>query len=129
GRTVLRCGQGVGGMKIMQLIHRVLPTAPGRMDTTLLMLWLMLMSLGLVIIASSSVAFAAEQYGDPWFFTKRHSVYLLLGVGLAAVVSLVPVHMWQRYGGWLLLIVILLLVVVLIPGVGKEVNGSRRWLD
>lgn len=103
--------------------------AIGRIDGTLLLLWLALMSVGLVMIASSSIAFASEQYGDPWFFTKRHLVYIVLGLGLALGVALVPVRLWQQYSGWMLVAVIGFLVLVLVPGIGKEVNGARRWID
>lgn len=103
--------------------------AIGRIDSTLLLLWLVLMSVGLVMIASSSIAFATEQYGDPWFFTKRHLVYIVLGLGLALGVALVPVRLWQQYSGWMLVVVIGFLTLVLVPGIGKEVNGARRWID
>lgn len=103
--------------------------AIGQVDGTLLLLWLALMSLGLVMIASSSIAFATEQYGDAWFFTKRHLVYMVLGLSLALGVALVPVRLWQQYSGWLLVVVIGSLVLVLVPGIGKEVNGARRWID
>lgn len=104
-------------------------SVPTRLDPVLLLLWLALMSIGLVMIASASIAITAEQYGDPWFLTKRHGVYMLMGLALAGVVLMVPVALWQRYSGWLLLMSIFLLLLVLIPGVGKEVNGARRWLD
>ncbi len=103
--------------------------AIGQIDGTLLLLWLTLMSLGLVMIASSSIAFATEQYGDPWFFTKRHLIYMVLGLSLALGVALVPVRLWQQYSGWLLVAVIGFLMLVLVPGIGKEVNGARRWID
>ncbi|WP_373568215.1 putative lipid II flippase FtsW [Marinimicrobium sp. ABcell2] len=109
--------------------EQTLLSLPSRIDPTLLLLWLALLSIGLVMISSSSVAFAAEQYGDPWFLAKRHAVYLLMGLVLALAVIVVPVEQWQRYSGWLLLVTILLLVLVLIPGVGREVNGARRWID
>jgi cell division protein FtsW len=98
-------------------------------DRQLLGLWLALMSVGLIMIASASVAFAAANYGDAWFFVRRHSVFMLLGLVLALVVVSIPVHLWQRYSGWLLLFSLLLLIIVLVPGIGKKVNGSQRWLD
>ncbi len=101
----------------------------GGVDGQLILLWLGLLSIGLVMIASASVAFAAETYGDPWFFTKRHMVYLVMGLALAAVVVAVPVRYAQQYAGWLMVATLLLLCMVLIPGVGREVNGARRWLD
>jgi len=98
-------------------------------DGTLILLWLTLMSFGLVMIASASIAFAAEQYADPWFFVKRHGFYVALSLVLAAGVVAVPVRYWQANAGWLMLGVLGLMVLVLFPGLGREVNGARRWLN
>lgn len=100
-----------------------------RVDWTLLSLWLVLMSIGLVMVASASVAFAAANYGDAWYFAKRHGVYMVMGATLAMVVVSIPMSVWQRYAGYFLLFTLLLLVIVLIPGIGKKVNGSQRWLS
>jgi len=81
------------------------------------------------MVSSASVSFAAATYHDAWFFGKRHFIYILMGMGLAAFVVCVPMSVWQRYSGHLLLVAIFLLVIVLIPGIGKKVNGSQRWLS
>lgn len=101
----------------------------GRADGTLILLWLALMSIGLVMIASASIAFAAEQYADPWFFAKRHGFYVALSLVLAAGAVAAPVRYWQANAGWLMLVVLGLMVLVLLPGLGREVNGARRWLN
>ncbi|ACE84440.1 putative lipid II flippase FtsW [Cellvibrio japonicus] len=100
-----------------------------RIDWTLLCLWLALMSIGLVMVASASVSFAAVTYDDAWFFAKRHVVYMVMGMVLALFVVCIPTSVWQAYAGPFLLITLFLLVVVLIPGIGKRVNGSQRWLS
>ena len=100
-----------------------------RIDWLLLCLWFALMSIGLIMVASASVSFAALTYNDAWYFAKRHALYIFLGMGLASVVALVPMSFWQRYSGHLLLLTFFLLVIVLIPGIGKRVNGSQRWLN
>lgn len=100
-----------------------------RIDWTLICLWFALMSIGLVMVSSASVSFAEAVYRDAWFFGTRHFVFMLMGLMLAAFVVCVPMSVWQRYSGHLLLIAIFLLVIVLIPGIGKKVNGSQRWLN
>lgn len=100
-----------------------------RTDWTLLCLWLALMSVGLVMVASASVAFAAHGYGNAWFFAQRHGVYLVMGMAAAMFVACVPTSVWQANAGTILLITLFLLVIVLIPGIGKRVNGSQRWLN
>jgi cell division protein FtsW len=103
--------------------------SPAQVDWTLLSLWLGLMSIGIIMIASASVSFAAHTYHDAWFFTKRHLIYALMGMIAAGVVVCLPVYFWQKYAGYFLLVTLFLLVVVLIPGLGKRVNGSQRWLS
>lgn len=102
---------------------------PERIDWNLLTLWLVLMSIGLIMVASASVAFAAANYHDAWYFVKRHAIYMVIGASLAFVVACIPMSIWQRYSGYFLVFTLVLLVVVLIPGVGKKVNGSQRWLS
>lgn len=100
-----------------------------RVDWTLFCLWFALMSIGLIMVSSASVSFAAAIYQDAWFFGKRHFVYMILGLMLAMLVVCVPMSVWQKYSGHLLLIAMFLLVIVLIPGIGKKVNGSQRWFS
>ena len=85
-----------------------------RIDWPLLCLWFALMSVGLIMVASASVSFAALTYNDAWFFAKRHAVYILLGIVLAMFVVCVPMSVWQRYSGHFLLLTFFLLVIVIL---------------
>src|SRR5690606_18358741 len=68
-----------------------------------------------------------ESYGR-YYFVIRHALFIVLGVvGLAFVLG-VPMRVWEKLAVPLFLFSLLLLIVVLIPGVGREVNGARRWL-
>ncbi|WP_444933958.1 putative lipid II flippase FtsW [Microbulbifer sp. JTAC008] len=97
-------------------------------DGLLLLSVLVLASIGVVMVASASIAFATDIYGDPWYFLRRHLAFLMVG-GLAGfVVSQIPLSIWSRLSWPLLLFACLLLIAVLVPGIGREVNGSRRWL-
>lgn len=98
-------------------------------DWALLLLPLALISIGVVMVASASVDFAAQVYGDPWYFSKRHGIFLLLSLAAGVLVFALPVELWNRYAIVLLLGSAALLVAVLIPGVGKSVNGAQRWLS
>jgi cell division protein FtsW len=103
-----------------------------RIDWPLLCLWFALLSIGLVMVSSASISFsAASNYtqNDGWYFAKRHGIYLLMGLFLAGFVVTVPISIWEKYSGHFLLLTLFLLVVVLIPGIGRQVNGSRRWLN
>lgn len=95
----------------------------------LLLLMLMLSSVGLVMVTSASMSYAEGIYGDAWYFSKNYLVYWSLGVLGAFMIAAVPVSIWESYGGLFLILALLLLSLVLIPGVGRRVNGSQRWLQ
>ena len=98
------------------------------LDFPLLAGCLGLLGLGLVMIASASSEVAAAQTGSPFYHMIRHLIYLVIGLGAAGVVLMVPMGIWQRYGWIMLLAAFALLVLVLVPGIGREVNGARRWI-
>jgi len=96
---------------------------------SLLTLVMMLISIGFVMVASSSMAFAEAEYGDAWYFVKRHMIWLGLALIGSVLVAAIPMTIWQQYGSLLLIVAVVLLILVLIPGVGRRVNGSQRWLQ
>ncbi|MNF40413.1 Lipid II flippase FtsW [compost metagenome] len=98
------------------------------MDFPLLAGCLALLGLGLVMIASASTEVAAVNVGSPLYYMLRHLIYLVIGLGAAVVVLLIPLETWQRLSGLALLAAFALLVLVLVPGIGREVNGSMRWI-
>ncbi len=100
----------------------------GRFDRHLQLLTLALIVIGFVAMTSASVEHAASRYDDAFFFAKRYFFHFSLAFALSVVMYLTPVDLWERTGWLWLLFGFLLLALVLIPGVGKEVNGSRRWL-
>lgn len=91
-------------------------------------LWAII-SVGIVLIATASVGHADSLYGDPLFFVKRHSMYLMLGVIGAGFVAALPTSLWRDYGVLFLILAVVLLAAVLVPGLGKKVNGSQRWFN
>ncbi|WP_426140231.1 putative lipid II flippase FtsW [Pseudomonas sp. DWP3-1-2] len=89
---------------------------------------LALLGLGLVMITSASSEVAAVQSGNTLYMMTRHLIYMIIGLGACGVTMMIPVATWQRLGWLMLLGAFGLLVMVLIPGVGREVNGSMRWI-
>ena len=83
---------------------------------------------GLVMVTSASVNVAERQGVDPLFYFQRQLFSVLLGGALAAAMLAVPISAWRRAAPWLLVASFALLLVVLVPGIGHEVNGSRRWI-
>jgi len=98
-------------------------------DRPFLLSLCLLISVGLVMVASSSVDFAAFKYNDPWLFVRKQSIFLCLGLLLGLVIICTPLILWEKTAGLLLLFGLILLILVLVPGIGKVVNGSRRWLS
>ena len=100
-------------------------------DRSLAWAALTLAAMGLVMVYSASIATAeANRYtgNNAAWFLARHSIFLGVALVAALMVFLVPARWWQRAAPLLFLAGVLLLAAVLIPGVGREVNGARRWL-
>jgi len=101
-------------------------------DRALLWSALLLAALGLVMVYSASIATAeASRYTgqNPAYFLWRHGLFLGASFLVGAMVFLVPARSWQKAAPWLFLVGLVLLTLVLLPGLGREVNGARRWLD
>lgn len=109
-------------------LSRLSPAAMPAVDRWLLGSVVALMVIGFVAMSSASIEFAAERYGNPFFHSIRYLFHLSLGLVAALVVYRIPMVFWQRTGWCWLLLGFVLLLVVLVPGIGREVNGSRRWL-
>ena len=101
---------------------------PFAWDTVTLGLVASLLLIGLVMVTSASMAIAARDLGNPFYFLERQFVFGLAGLLFAWVVTRVPVELWDKYSLVLLCVGLLLLLLVLIPGIGAMVNGARRWL-
>jgi len=107
------------------------PGAQPELDHTLLWSALALLLFGVVMVYSASIAtaegskFAGNQ---PAYYLVRHGLFAAFGLIGGAMAFQVPVRAWQRMAPWLFGAGVLLLLIVLIPHVGREVNGARRWL-
>jgi cell division protein FtsW len=97
-------------------------------------LWLagvsaILLALGLIMVASSSIPIAAKNgYIDLYYFWRQVAA-LLLGVGIGFIILQIPLTVFDRMSSVLLIMGIVFLAFILVPGIGREVNGSIRWLQ
>ncbi|EZQ19797.1 cell division protein FtsW [Halopseudomonas bauzanensis] len=98
------------------------------LDMPLLVGGLALLGLGLVMVTSASMEVAAGQLGNPLYYMNRQLVYMLIGVMALLATLAVPVGLWEQFRFPLLFLGFALLIAVLIPGIGREVNGSWRWI-
>ncbi|WP_338087079.1 putative lipid II flippase FtsW [Nitrincola schmidtii] len=98
-------------------------------DPYLLLTVLALMLIGFVMISSASMDVAARDFGSPYHFIMRQGLFMILALITLAVVSVIPIHLWEKFSVPLLVIGGFTLLLVLIPGIGREVNGARRWIS
>jgi cell division protein FtsW len=92
----------------------------------------LLLALGLVMVYSSSIAIAEGSRAtgqQPTYYLLRHGMFVAISAALAVIAFQIPLKVWQRSAPYVFLCGAGLLVLVLIPGVGREVNGSQRWLS
>ena len=94
----------------------------------LLVLAAALIAVGVVAISSASISLSEVKFGNEWHHAIRHLSYLAIGVTLGFVAYLLPLNVWRQTSPWLLMLAFALLVLVLVPGVGRVVNGSQRWI-
>ncbi|MDO9285020.1 MAG: putative lipid II flippase FtsW [Aquabacterium sp.] len=107
------------------------PTRISGFDQGLVWCVVALLALGLVMVYSASVALPdSPKYArySPTFFLGRHALSLGIAFVAALVVVQIPIKLWERAAPWLFVASLVLLVLVLVPGLGKGVNGARRWL-
>jgi cell division protein FtsW len=100
----------------------------GGTDLTLLFSVLALVAVGVVMVYSASSVEAYAAYGSAAYFLRRQLLWAALGLTAMTILSRVPYERWLRWSVPLFLVTLVLLVVVLVPHVGVEVNGARRWL-
>jgi cell division protein FtsW len=101
----------------------------GRYDRGIFGAAVALAALGVVMVASSSIAIAEGLEVGPFHFLVRHLMFLGAGVVLALALARIELRFVERYSQLLLLLCFLLLFLVFVPGIGKSVNGARRWLN
>lgn len=110
------------------------PQSPVRLlgfDQALVFVAMTLLLWGLVMVYSASVAMP----DNPRFarmesthYLIRHGFSLLVGLVVAVLAFQVPMSTWEKLAPWLFIVALALLVIVLVPFIGREVNGARRWI-
>lgn len=97
-------------------------------DITLLVTILILLTIGIVMVYSSSYIWSEYKYGDSLFYLKRQ--LLFAGAGVVAMFSImaVPYYTWKRFANVILVICFALLLLVLIPGIGLVRGGAQSWI-
>ncbi|MDR2012639.1 MAG: putative lipid II flippase FtsW [Rhodanobacter sp.] len=100
----------------------------GRYDLGLILAAVALASLGVVMVASSSIAIADGQHVGSFYYLERHLVFLALGITACVVMARIELAWLERHALFLLLCGIILLLLVFLPIIGVRINGARRWI-
>jgi cell division protein FtsW len=101
----------------------------GRYDPWLLAVSCALACVGLVMVGSASIGIAEGLDVGPFYFLTRHAVFLAVGLAAALWLMRTELKTLEQYNQVLLLVCLVLLLAVFLPGIGKSVNGARRWLN
>jgi cell division protein FtsW len=109
----------------------VLQWGPNRfyLDTVLLIAAMGLLLLGYIMVASASLHLGEKLADDSFHFPKHQLAHVAMGLAAALFVASRPLAFWEKSSRTLLVIGFVLLALVLVPGLGKSVNGSSRWLS
>jgi len=97
-------------------------------DPVLLIVFISLLTIGVIMVASSSISIADRNFSNPFYYLQRQLFFVTIGLFAAVGVFKIRMVQWEKSGMSLLIFALFLLLLVLIPGIGKSVNGSARWL-
>ena len=104
-------------------------TVQGRIDRQLLLPAALLIALGVVMVASSSIAVAESQTGNPSYYLIRHLIFLLIGATGCLLMTRIELTRLKEGGQLWLLLCFIVLMLVFVPGLGRTVNGATRWIN
>lgn len=91
--------------------------------------FIILMSLGTVMIYSSSGVYALETMGNSLHFLQRHLMFMVIGGAMMWTAMVIDYRSLQKYARPLFVLALIMLILVLIPGIGKISSGARRWFN
>ena len=111
------------------LIDPIRPKDILRLDPIFVATVMAVLILGLVMVASASTFTSNDNFGYPSYYLTRQLLYLVIGLVFGAFLLNVPTEQLKEHSILLMLLALVLLILVLIPGIGKSVNGSQRWIS
>lgn len=101
-------------------------------DQMLVWVTVLLLLLGMVMVYSASVSLPdSPKYANysNTHFLYRQALFISFSLLVAYGIFQIKIEFWQKYAPYLFVITLILLIAVLVPGLGKGVNGAKRWLS
>jgi cell division protein FtsW len=98
------------------------------LDPVLVGIVLSILLLGLVMVTSASITKATLESGDPFWYAKAQLLTAMAGVACALIIAVIPTELYEKHATLLLIAAVLLAIAVLVPGIGHEAKGGRRWI-
>lgn len=119
---------------LRESVNSIRPTRSKMMEFDEPLVWtvILLLLFGMVMVYSASVALPdSPKYANyqPTYFLIRQALFIGIGFFAALVAFQVPIKRWQQWAPFLFLAALVLLIMVLVPGIGKGVNGAKRWIS
>ena len=99
------------------------------LDPWLLVAVISLLLVGLIMVASASSAVSQHNAGFALYYFVKQFIFAIIAIAGMLFMLFVPTKTWQKLGPFWLILGLILLMLVLVPGIGKDVNGSRRWIQ
>ncbi|APD50343.1 putative lipid II flippase FtsW [Francisella hispaniensis] len=97
-------------------------------DISIVFIMLGLLTFGWVMVTSASMIVALDDYNNPYFYSIRQGFFAIIAIFLFLLALLVPTKNYEKNYNAFFFVMLIVLVAVLVPGVGKSVNGARRWI-
>lgn len=97
---------------------------------SLIAILVVLLAFGLLMLSSASAVNGFEQFGDPNYYVKRQFLFgICIGIPALWTLSRIDYHVWKQYAFPMIIINLILLCMVVVPGIGLELLGARRWIN
>jgi cell division protein FtsW len=87
-----------------------------------------IITIGLIMVWSSSYILASESFGTPYHYIIRQLIYLFLAIGVAFAVSKTKYTFWLKYGYIVNIMASGIVALTIIKGIGASAKGASRWL-
>jgi len=98
-------------------------------DFILFITVILLLALGLIMVLSASSPLAlAETGNNSYYYFNRQLVFALIGIVAMLFISKINYGFYKKFYKIAYIVSIIILLLVIIPGVGVEVNGAKRWV-